>query len=104
MPIDNFLFAPFIEAMNDIGRYGHEKYAEESFHAKAERGEMTRGAHERVQPEEIAKHAAEHFQMYLRGELHDHFDTLEHQLAAAAFNIMMEFYFLKQGADSLPPS
>jgi hypothetical protein len=82
--------------MNEIGKYGHEKYAENSFHAKAQRGDFTRGDSERTQPDEIAKHAAEHFNMYLRGELHDHFGTRGAQLAAVGFNAMMEFYFYTQ--------
>lgn len=38
-------------------------------------------------------HANEHFRMAINGEIHDHFKTRKHQLAAVAFNAMMEFYF-----------
>jgi hypothetical protein len=73
--------------MNDIGRYGHEKYGSlprvRSEHAKPER----------VTTEEIADHALNHFLAYLSGEPHDHFKTRKHQLAAVAFNAMMEFQF-----------
>jgi hypothetical protein len=40
--------------------------------------------------------------MHLRGELHDHFGTRRHRLAAVAFNAMMEFYFA--GLESEPTS
>jgi hypothetical protein len=90
--LSEFLFQPFIELMNDIGRYGHDKYKENSFQSQAARGEVKRVAPRQLS-EEIGQHAAEHFQMYLRGELHDKFNTRGHQLAAVAFNAMMEYYF-----------
>ena len=88
-----FLSENFVQAMDDIGRYGHEKYGEFSFYHRRAAGDNSRGDHPRTAPEAIASHAAEHFQMHLRGELHDHFKTRKHQLAAVAFNAMMEFYF-----------
>lgn len=88
-----FLISEFLEAMNDIGRYGHEKYGADSFHTRREVGDSSRGTLARTSTDEIRKHAAAHFEMYQRGELHDHFGTLRHQLAAVAFNAMMEFYF-----------
>lgn len=88
-----FLNRNFLETMNDIGRYGNEKYGEASFHARAKRGDQSRGGLDRTQSDTIAEHAKEHFAMYLRGELHDNFNTRKHQLAAVAFNAMMEYYF-----------
>lgn len=88
----DFLLPKFIEAMNDIGRYGHKKYGAESFHHRAALGDTTRSL-ARTQSDAIAQHAADHFQMHLRGELHDHFNTRRHQLAAVAFNAMMEYHF-----------
>lgn len=91
-----FLRVRFLEAMNDIGRYGEEKYGEQSFGARGKRGDYSRGTGsvaERTTSEAIAEHAAEHFRMHLRGEKHDKFGTRRHQLAAVAFNAMMEFYF-----------
>jgi hypothetical protein len=88
-----FLSKQFLDAMNDIGRYGFEKYAEQSFQHRRLNGDRSRGDMERTLPCTISKHAIEHFEMYLRGEIHDHFKTLKHQLAAVAFNAMMEFYF-----------
>lgn len=89
----DFLLPKFLEAMNDIGRYGHEKYGEFSFHARAEKGDNSRGDHPRTTPLAIAQHAREHFSMHLAGQVHDHFGTRRHQLAAVAFNAMMEYYF-----------
>jgi len=38
-------------------------------------------------------HAFEHLRKYAAGEKHDKFGTLEHQLAAVAYNVMMEFFY-----------
>ena len=93
VPYCEFLNLKFLEAMNDIGRYGNDKYGPDSFHQRQQSGDRSRGKLARALPKEIAKHAHEHFIMYLRGEQHDHFNTRKHQLAAVAFNAMMEFYF-----------
>ncbi len=79
--------------MSDIGRYGHEKYGVQSFQHRRSNGDTSRGDSPRTTPESIGKHACEHFCMYLSGDTHDHFHTLRHQLAAVAFNAMMEYYF-----------
>lgn len=94
------LDAAFLATMNEIGQYGFDKYREESFQHKRLTGDRTRHM-ERIYPDSLSLHAIEHFEMYLRGEIHDHFKTLKHQLAAVAFNAMMEFYFA--GLDA-PPS
>src|SRR5580658_538001 len=88
-----FLDARFLEAMADIGRYGSEKYGEKSFQARRLNGDRSRGTLERCNSEQIIKHANHHLSEYLCGLAHDHFATRKHQLAAAAFNAMMEFYF-----------
>jgi hypothetical protein len=88
-----FLSPAFLEAMNDIGRYGYEKYGEQSFQHRRLQGDTSRGDMERTTPEAIAEHARNHFQMHLDGVPHDHFKTRRHQLAASAFNAMMEAYF-----------
>lgn len=77
----------FIKAMDEIGRHGFTKYGELP---------QERSAHcspSRVTTEAIKGHAAAHFQMYQDGVLHDHFQTPLHQLAAVAFNAMMEAQF-----------
>lgn len=89
-----FLSEGFLRAMDDIGRYGHEKYGERSFHHRvAQRLPPSREGDPRKSAEAIADHAGAHFTEYLKGDLHDHFLTRKHQLAAVAFNAMMEFYF-----------
>lgn len=92
-PLYQFLLPQFLSDMDDIGRYGHEKYGKFSFHHRRELGDNSRGDHPRTTPEAIAEHAGDHFKMHLAGTLHDHFGTRRHQLAAVAFNAMMEYYF-----------
>jgi dCMP deaminase len=87
-----FLIDEFLDAMNDIGRYGEEKYGVESFHARAVSGDRSRSM-KRTEKEEIVRHICAHASAYESGVKHDHFGTLKHQLAAASFNAMMEFYF-----------
>ena len=87
-----FLDEGFLELMNDIGRYGEEKYGADSFHTRAQTGDRSRSL-KRMQKEEILRHAREHTVDYENGVRHDHFGDLKHQIAAAAFNCMMEYYF-----------
>ena len=74
----------FLAAMEEIGSYGEEKYGDKSFIRNPVR-------HERTETPEIASHIRDHFFQYEVGTLHDHFGTKRHQLAAVAFNAMMEF-------------
>jgi len=82
-----FLSTAFLGAMNDIGRYGHEKYGQ------LPRLRCDHADPARVTSAVIAEHAREHFEEYLYDIPHDHFNTKRHQLAAVAFNAMMEYYF-----------
>lgn len=41
-------------------------------------------------------HIYEHLRAFQAGEPHDHFGTLEHQLAAIAYNAMMEYAYIKR--------
>lgn len=97
----NHLIPEFLQAMDDIGRYGAEKYGVDSFQHRRIEGDRSRGPLARTKPESIAQHAASHFLMHLEGSLHDHFGTRRHQLAAVAFNAMMEFYFAGLDAEAL---
>lgn len=83
----------FIDAMADIGRSGYEKYKEQSFQHRRLQGDTSRGDMERTTSKGLVAHVHAHLAAYLGGEKHDHFGTLRHQLAAAAFNIMMECFF-----------
>ena len=55
--IFEFLEPAFLDAMNEIGRYGHKKYGADSFHTRALRGDTSRGSLRRTAPHQIAAHA-----------------------------------------------
>jgi hypothetical protein len=93
MVYTEFLLDEFLKAMDDIGRYGFKKHGEHSFQAHRKRGDRDREGLSRLSAAGFHHHAIEHLNAYLRGEPHDHFHSRRHQLAAAAFNVMMEFYF-----------
>jgi hypothetical protein len=82
-----YLSSAFVKAMNDIGQHGCEKYGDDIARATARKP----GA--RWDSDAVAGHARDHFAAYLQGQTHDHFNTRKHQLAAVAFNAMMEFCF-----------
>jgi hypothetical protein len=86
-PEHSFLNAAFLEAMDEIGAYGFGVYGE-----LPRRREDHRNP-ERVTTIEILQHARDHFLAYALNTPHDHFQTRRHQLAAVAFNAMMEFQF-----------
>lgn len=89
--IKNHLIKEFIKAMEDIGEYGFEKYGKDSFEVLAQQDNRIRSVRTACNTDHIFDHNA----AYIRGELHDHFGTLKHQLAAVAFNAMMEFYYAR---------
>lgn len=93
MILTEHLLDEFLRAMNEIDQYGFEKHGEHSFQAHRARGDHDREGSSRLSSGGMAEHALHHFSAYLRGEKHDHFLSLRHQLAAVAFNAMMEFYF-----------
>jgi hypothetical protein len=88
-----FLSPAFIEAMNELGEYAHQKHGEDNLLEWRDRRRPGRHS-----MEAIADHAKAHFEEYLVGIPHDYFKTRRHQLAAVAFNAMMEFHFA--GLDS----
>lgn len=85
----------FLRAMDEIGQHGFAKYGEDSFEARARRGDHSRGTLLRNAPSNNIAHGQDHGAMYLCGVRHDHFGTLGHQLAAMGFNAMMEYYYSK---------
>lgn len=89
----------FLSLLNDIGQLGVQKYVLDSFYAKVERGEG-RGDNVRLSTSAIMSHMAKHAYAYQAGEPHDVFKTVEHQLAAVAFNAMMEIYFRQMDKES----
>ena len=82
-----FLNVSFLEAMNELGDYGNQKYG--PMPARREDHKDTW----RASSCGMMQHARMHFYAYWLGEKHDHFNTRRHQLAAVAFNAMMEFHF-----------
>jgi hypothetical protein len=89
----DFLSEDFLSAMNDIGRYGHEKYGKDSFQHRRISGDVGRGGIPRNAKQVIGDHIRGHISEYQNDIKHDKFGTLKHQLAAVAFNAMMEFYY-----------
>jgi hypothetical protein len=89
--IENHLIVEFIKAMEDIGEYGYSKYGENSFEILALNNNRVRSVRTACNTDHIFDHNAE----YIRNEKHDYFRTLKHQLAAVAFNAMMEFYYAR---------
>lgn len=87
---NNDKFEEFIKLMRDIGELGKTKYGVGSIQSKIERGDLSRTT--RLSSHVIGLHMSDHFGDYLQGQKHDHFGTLKHQLAAVAFNAMMEFW------------
>ena len=85
--MENFLKESFIKAMNDVGRHGYEKYGDHIASV------TSRKPGPRWSSQGQAEHAREHFSQYLLDEPHDHFGTRKHQLAAVAFNAMMEYCY-----------
>lgn len=88
------LIDDFLKAMDEIGEYGENKYTSDSFQIRRIANDRKRFT-ERVEQHELRRHAGQHFIDYTRGMVHDHFGTLRHQLAAVAFNAMMEYYFAR---------
>jgi hypothetical protein len=84
-----FLDEDFLELMNDIGRLGHETLGADAVEVS---GDRTRRI-PRHQKDANILHVYRHITEYADGIKHDHFGTLKHQLAAAAFNCLMEYYF-----------
>lgn len=73
----------FIKMLAEIAHYATKKYGSAEQYAEARlTGEKS-----------PINHAYEHLRQYQNGEVHDHFGTLEHQLAAVAYNAMMEAYY-----------
>jgi hypothetical protein len=84
-----FLSQQFLEAMDELGEYGFTKHGENSSQAKILKGDLSR-SYPRHQTKQIMEHARDHTHQYEGGIYHDYFGDLIHQLAAVAYNAMME--------------
>lgn len=93
----------FIEKMNEIGKYGEEKYGDESFQGRRKLGRLVRDS-DRLKAHVIAQHAMVHSFDAAIGQLHDKFGTVDHNDAAAAFNNMMNFIFRKAENEGPAPA
>lgn len=96
--IEDHLIKEFIDAMKDIGDYGYEKYGVNSFEYAALKDNRLRS----VRTANCLEHAEDHIKDYSLRIPHDHYRTLKHQLAAVAFNAMMEFYYARLDEEKSP--
>ncbi len=77
----------FLKLMAEVAAYADSKY-----------GNAVQYTESRLEGDKSpTNHIAEHLHTYLKREVHDHFGTLKHQLAAIAYGAMIEFYYLKNG-------
>lgn len=81
----------FIKLLAEIAKLAEEKYGSPE--------QYTNG---RLEGEKSpVNHIGEHLRMYIAREPHDHFGGLKHQLAAIAYNAMMEFHYLEHGGPTV---
>ena len=81
----------FIKLLAEIAAYARGKYGSiEQYADVYPKGEQS-----------PLNHIAEHMRQYMARELHDKFGDLKHQLAAIAYNAMMEFYYLEHGGPTV---
>lgn len=78
----DILDSDFLHCMAQIGAYGAEKYGDYAYQKSRLSGEKG-----------PLNHIYMHLHQYKLGIPHDHFKTRKHQLAAVAFNAMMEFFY-----------
>lgn len=86
-PVDyryDLLDSDFLHCIAQIGAYGAQKYGDFNY----QKNRLT-------SDKSPMNHVQMHIHQYKLGILHDHFKTRKHQLAAAAFNLMMEFFYLE---------
>jgi hypothetical protein len=81
----------FLDAINELGEHGARKHGENAFQVRRAQGRGREGF-DRISTVAMMQHVKEHTDAYLAGAPHDHFGNLEMQLAAIAFNPMMEYY------------
>lgn len=87
------LDASFIGAMQEIGLFGLLKHAKDDYQ-KFDIRPINNG-----KVRDMVLHASEHMSKYLSGEFHE-LGNCKYHLAAAAFNMMMEFYFYQKETEN----
>jgi len=85
------LYWNFIHAMAEIGHIGAEKYGDLNYQQSKLRRDKS-----------PVNHMANHLRQYINGEKHDKLGDRKYQLAAIAFNAMMEFYYSENKDASSP--
>lgn len=86
-PVDyryDLLDKRFFHLVAQIAHYGAEKYGDKNW----QKSRLVGG-------KSPINHIYDHLRQYDLGMMHDKFQSLGHQLAAIAFNAMMEFYYLE---------
>ena len=95
-PVDHMtanLYWPFIIMMGKIAKYAQDKY-----------GSVEQYADGRLEGEKSPiNHITGHIAEYVQRKPHDRFGTLQMQLAAIAYNAMMECVYLDQGGGPTVP-
>lgn len=75
------LYWNFIHAMAEIGHIGAEKYGDFNYQQSG-----------LIREKSPVNHMANHLRQYINREHHDKLGDVKYQLAAIAFNAMMEFW------------
>jgi len=83
------LDASFIGAMQEIGLFGLLKHAKDNYQ------EFDKRPINNGQTRDMIAHARRHIDNFKQGELHE-LGGCKYHLAAAAFGLMMEFYFYQK--------
>lgn len=86
----------FIKMMAEIAYYAGNKYPDKNNLS----GYFKHRLHGEKGP---INHIVEHLRQYLNGEPHDHFNDRAYQLAAIAYNAMMEALYLRKFGTEVTP-
>jgi hypothetical protein len=81
----------FLRLLADIASYAEGKYGAAEQYTE---GRL-------VGDKSPVNHMFEHLRAYIAREPHDRYGTAEHQLAAIAYNAMMEYFYLKHGGPTV---
>jgi hypothetical protein len=85
------LVTEFLDLMQEIGELGLKKFPNTNFEKMLREGKPLD-----LEGRNCIGHIEAHLWSYQHAYHHDHFHTMEHQLAAAAFNLMMEYLKLRE--------
>lgn len=77
----------FVKALAEIAHYSADKYGDATNYQRS----VLEGNKSPM------NHVIEHYREYMEGIPHDHFGNVQMQLAAIAYNAMMEWYYVARG-------